>query len=139
MARHSAVRRLSALQIEQSRGQSDQGGQTRCEERRCGCACWRARFATTPLLSAPKEARQKVSAWLSDVARTAAGKSLKQLLENSKPVRSLIEAVADGSPYLWELASADPARLLALLQSDPDEHLAALLPTAADAVAAAER
>ena len=30
--------------------------------------------------------------------------------------------LSDGSPYLWDLAAADPERLLSLLNADPDEH-----------------
>jgi glutamate-ammonia-ligase adenylyltransferase len=97
-----------------------------------------ARLATAPLLSSPKEARQKISTWLSDVGRAAPGKSLKQLVTTSKPVQALLEGLADGSPYLWELASAEPQRLLSLLQADPDEHLANLLTRTAAAVAAAD-
>ena len=70
------------------------------------------RVATAPLLSSPKEARQKVGAWLRDIGRTAAGRNLKQLLAGSKPLLSLLEGIADGSPYLWDLASAEPARLM---------------------------
>src|SRR5712692_9502192 len=78
------------------------------------------RIAAAPLSSAPMEARRKISAWLTEIARTAAGKNLKRLLAGSPKLQSLTEGLADGSPYLWELASAEPARLLALLQSDPD-------------------
>jgi [glutamine synthetase] adenylyltransferase / [glutamine synthetase]-adenylyl-L-tyrosine phosphorylase len=97
-----------------------------------------ARVAAAPVRPVPKEAREKVGAWLGDIGRTAAGKSLKQLLGSSKPVLALIEGIADGSPYLWELASADPARLLALLQADPDDRLPTLQSATAAAVAAAE-
>src|SRR2546422_4523741 len=83
-----------------------------------------ARIGAAPLLSSSKETRQKVSSWLADIAGTVNGNSLKQLLGGSTHVRALIDGVADGSPYLWQLASAEPARLLALLQSDPDAHLA---------------
>jgi glutamate-ammonia-ligase adenylyltransferase len=96
------------------------------------------RVATAPLLSSPKEARHKVGAWLRDIGRTAAGRNLKQLLAGSKPLLSLLEGIADGSPYLWDLASAEPARLLLLLHSDPDDRLATLLSTTATAVAGAK-
>src|SRR6266508_3453078 len=97
-----------------------------------------ARIGAAPLPSSPKETRQKVSSWLADIAGSVKGKSLKQLLGGSTHVRALIEGIADGSPYLWQLASAEPARLLALLQPAPDAHFAALLPTAAAAVAATD-
>ena len=44
---------------------------------------------------------------------------------------ALIEAIATSSPYLWDLARADPGRLVALLESDPDARLAACLAQAA--------
>src|SRR5262249_7477902 len=53
--------------------------------------------------------------------------------------RAVLEGIADGSPYLWELVERDPARLLKLLQSDPDTHLSTLLDTASRAVAATAR
>jgi [glutamine synthetase] adenylyltransferase / [glutamine synthetase]-adenylyl-L-tyrosine phosphorylase len=97
-----------------------------------------ARIGAAPLLSSSKETRQKVSSWLADIAGTVKGKSLKQLLGGSTHVRALIEGVADGSPFLWQLASAEPARLLALLQSDPDAHFATLLSATAAAVGATD-
>src|SRR5690349_17715198 len=42
-------------------------------------------------------------------------------------VRPLIEGIAEGSPYLWDLIRSDPARLVALLKADPDPHLVTLL------------
>jgi len=93
-----------------------------------------SRIVTAPFASAPEEARAKIAAWVNQHARTAAGRALKQLLV-SAPLRALIEGLADGSSYLWDLARAQPARLVALLQSDPDEHLAVLLSSNIAAVA----
>jgi glutamate-ammonia-ligase adenylyltransferase len=94
-----------------------------------------SRIATVPLASAPEEARAKVAALLAGTARSVAGRALKELLGSSPRLRELIAGIADGSPYLWELANADPGRLLTLLQSDPDEHLAGLLSQTAAAIA----
>src|SRR5215472_3642219 len=94
-----------------------------------------SRLVAAPLLSAPDDTRAKVAAWLAEVARTAAGRGLKDLLARSREARAVIEGLADGSPYLWENASADPERLHALLQADPDEHLAELLSQTAAALA----
>jgi len=49
----------------------------------------------------------------------------------------LVEGVADGSPYLWDLIERAEGRSLTLLQSDPDAHLAALLAATTHAMAAA--
>src|SRR5262249_57038440 len=46
--------------------------------------------------------------------------------------------VADGSPYLWELARADPARLLLLFESEPESRLVALMAETSAAVAATD-
>jgi [glutamine synthetase] adenylyltransferase / [glutamine synthetase]-adenylyl-L-tyrosine phosphorylase len=96
------------------------------------------RIVAAPLLSQPAEARETISAWLAEIAGTPEGNALKRLLAGSKDLSSLVEGLADGSRYLWELARADPARLLVLLQADPDAHLDALLSTTAAAVAAAD-
>jgi glutamate-ammonia-ligase adenylyltransferase len=96
-----------------------------------------ARIAAAPVLSAPKEARAKVAVWLGEIGRSAAGKSIKQLIAGSPPLRALMEGLADGSPYLWELASRDANRLLRMLDSDPDARLDALLSGTAAAIASA--
>jgi [glutamine synthetase] adenylyltransferase / [glutamine synthetase]-adenylyl-L-tyrosine phosphorylase len=93
------------------------------------------RIAAAPIPSDPAGARATMSAWLGDVARTNAGKTLKQLLAGSTKLQCLIEGLADGSPYLWDLATSDPDRLVALLQADPDEHLTELLSESAAALA----
>ncbi len=52
-------------------------------------------------------------------------------------VRALIEGIADGSPYLWDLATADAARLLRILDDDPEARFAAALDETARALAQA--
>jgi glutamate-ammonia-ligase adenylyltransferase len=97
-----------------------------------------SRIVSAPQLSAPKEARSRVADWLVDIKGDAAGKAIKTLLAANPVLNALIEGLADGSPYLWQLASAEPQRLLLLLQSDPDRHLEALLAGVADAVASTD-
>ena len=36
-------------------------------------------------------------------------------------------AIAEGSPYLWDLIRADPDRFLALLEADPEQHFAQVI------------
>jgi glutamate-ammonia-ligase adenylyltransferase len=91
----------------------------------------------TPRLTSPKAARARVAAWHAGIARTPAGKALKRLVESSPKLSMLLAGLAESSPFLWELASARPARLLAILQSDPARHLEALLAKAERAIAAA--
>jgi glutamate-ammonia-ligase adenylyltransferase len=91
-----------------------------------------------PQLADRKAAQARLTEWLSDVARSAAGKSLKQLIAEAPGLEALLLGLADGSPYLWELVTADADRLLTVLTAEPGDHLAALLDKSAKAVAAAK-
>ncbi len=94
------------------------------------------RIATAPQLVDAKAARARVASWLADLPADA-GKPLADLLVAHRTVNTLIESLSVSSPYLWDLASREPERLLRLLNSDPDRHLAALLADNGRAVAAA--
>jgi glutamate-ammonia-ligase adenylyltransferase len=94
-------------------------------------------LTAAPKLSSPAKAHRQVDGWLQHIGRTAAGKALKQMLAKTPAVRRLIEGVSEGSPFLWQLATNDPARLLRILDSDPETHFVALLAEAGTGVAAA--
>jgi glutamate-ammonia-ligase adenylyltransferase len=93
------------------------------------------RIATAPQPAEPAAAQARVAAWL---AQRPAGEAdpLNALLKSHPVAGALVASLAEYSPYLWELASADAARLFRLLQADPDRHLAALLAQTVEAVAA---
>jgi glutamate-ammonia-ligase adenylyltransferase len=91
-----------------------------------------------PRLVDRKAAHARLTEWLTDVGRTAAGKALKRWLADAPDVEALLLGLADGSPYLWELATADAARLVALLECDPDQHLAVLSANAENHAAATD-
>src|SRR6476619_297190 len=93
-------------------------------------------FAAAPRLTDRKAAHARVAAWLTEIGRSAAGKALKRLITAAPKLEALLFGLADGSPYLWDLAAAEPDRLLSLLNSNPDVHLVELLATAEQAVAA---
>src|SRR5262245_46562828 len=65
------------------------------------------RIVAAPILSSPRETRAKVSTWLAEMADDETGRTLKRLPSASKHLQALIEGIADGSPYLWELASSE--------------------------------
>jgi glutamate-ammonia-ligase adenylyltransferase len=94
------------------------------------------RIAAAPHLCAAREAHARLAGWLADIAATEAGAGIARLLAAHPVARSLIAAIAEGSPYLWDLVRADPARFLTLLESDPDNGFDEALNTAARAVAA---
>ncbi|MTW17194.1 bifunctional [glutamine synthetase] adenylyltransferase/[glutamine synthetase]-adenylyl-L-tyrosine phosphorylase [Rhodoplanes serenus] len=83
------------------------------------------RLARVPLVVDPDAARKAVDDWLAEAGE--AGAAITALAAEAPRVRPLLEAVADGSPFLWELMRSDPAGLLRLLGSDPDRHLTARL------------
>jgi glutamate-ammonia-ligase adenylyltransferase len=80
-----------------------------------------------PRLASPEQARARVTDWLAEISGDEAGKALERLVADSPKFEALLTGLADGSPFLWELASTEPGRLLDVLQSDPEERLAALL------------
>src|SRR5689334_15885727 len=93
------------------------------------------RIASAPRLSDKKGAHARVAAWLSELS-SKHGKPIEILLGERPIVRTLLEGLAESSPYLWDLASREPERLLRLLQADPDNHLRTLLAQSARAVSA---
>ena len=91
-----------------------------------------------PRLASPKAARALVADWRQSIARTPAGKALHRLLDASPKLGNLLAGLAESSPYLWGLASEKPARLLAILESDPARYLEKLLAKTGRVVADAD-
>jgi glutamate-ammonia-ligase adenylyltransferase len=93
-------------------------------------------IAEAPRLVEAKAARARVADWLAGVGRSDAGKALMRLFLAAPKLEPLLAGLADGSPFLWELATAEPDRLVAILSTDPDEHFAQVLAKARQAIAA---
>ncbi len=91
------------------------------------------RLVRAPVLNDPETSRARVADWLA----TSEGSALASLVAEAPLARSLIEGVADGSPYLWDLVAGDAKRLLGLLSADADAHLAAMIAATTRAMAAA--
>ena len=85
------------------------------------------RIAQAPRLASPTESRAKVKEWLIEIASSKAGKALERIMAASPKVRAMLEGLADGSPYLWDLIVASPERWVTLLESDPDARIVQLL------------
>ena len=84
-----------------------------------------------PRALADTAGRARVGAWLAEIAETDAGRQLHASGAAQRGAGAPPAALASSSPYLWDLACADPGRLVALLQSDPEARLAACLGDAA--------
>jgi len=93
------------------------------------------RIVIAPFLVEPETARARLADWLAELAAPTA-EALETLLATQPILRRLFESLAESSPYLWDLASREPERLLRLLNADPDRHLADLLAREAYAAAA---
>ncbi|MBX9778174.1 MAG: bifunctional [glutamine synthetase] adenylyltransferase/[glutamine synthetase]-adenylyl-L-tyrosine phosphorylase [Xanthobacteraceae bacterium] len=95
-----------------------------------------ARVAGAPQLSAPDTAQQRVDRWLGELGNDPAVATLQRLFAAHPPARALILGLADGSPHLWDLAAADPARLVRVLETDPDTRFDTIIADAVAAIAA---
>jgi [glutamine synthetase] adenylyltransferase / [glutamine synthetase]-adenylyl-L-tyrosine phosphorylase len=96
---------------------------------------WAARIVA-PTALADAAGRARVADWIAETAGTEAAATLARIMAVHPPIRALLDAIASGSPYLWDLVRADPARLVALMESDPDRRLADRLAEVARAAAA---
>jgi glutamate-ammonia-ligase adenylyltransferase len=85
-----------------------------------------ARFTEAPRLLAPKTAAAKL-----DEALAGSGKKLARefavLFKKYPRARRILEGLAEGSPFLWEVAQADLAGLRALLAGYPEQGLARII------------
>ena len=73
-----------------------------------------AAVVEAPRLVAPQgRARAPVPNGSREIGRSAAGKALKRLVADAPKLEALLAGLAEGSPFLWELATAEPDRLLA--------------------------
>jgi glutamate-ammonia-ligase adenylyltransferase len=90
-----------------------------------------------PKLSSAKDARARVSEWLDEIAGSTAGSALKPLLTDAAKARSkladIVAAIAEASPYLWDLIRLDPERFAALVEGEPEAQLAAVLAEVSEA------
>jgi glutamate-ammonia-ligase adenylyltransferase len=84
------------------------------------------------------DALARVAAWLADIADQPAAAALTGLLADHPAVHALIARFTESAPYLWDLVRADPARLLTLLQSDPDARFEDILAAAVRSAAATQ-
>src|ERR1700684_318060 len=90
--------------------------------------CLAARFVDGPHVSAPDQAEQRLADWLTDLAPEQAA-AIADLIARFPRAKTILLGVAEFSPYLFDLVRADATRLIRLLASDPEVHLAQLIET----------
>jgi glutamate-ammonia-ligase adenylyltransferase len=95
-----------------------------------------AQFVCGPELFDPAEAARRFDGWLADLAPDQAG-ALRAIVDQYPYARAILLAVAEASPYLFDLLRADAARALRVLQSDPAAALRDLIARGGERVAAA--
>src|SRR5215217_7867181 len=79
-----------------------------------------ARVAKAPPLAEPRRAKARFTELVERVRERPDAAALLPHLENG-PLRDLLLAVADHSPFLWQLAAGHPARLAWLAAMAPEE------------------
>ena len=94
------------------------------------------RIVRAPDLVSPASARDLVRDWFAELA-PAQGRGIRRLMADHPMLRRLLEALADGSPYLWDLVCASPERIAAFLENDPERCFERILGDAERAVALA--
>ncbi|NOJ45700.1 bifunctional [glutamine synthetase] adenylyltransferase/[glutamine synthetase]-adenylyl-L-tyrosine phosphorylase [Bradyrhizobium archetypum] len=83
------------------------------------------RFVSGPYITASSNAEQRLRDWLAELEPEQAAEIGVWL---DRPLaKAVLHGVAEFSPYLFDLIRADAARLIRLLASDPEQHLAALI------------
>src|SRR5258708_18628526 len=94
-----------------------------------------ARFTGGPHVSASSNAEQTFGDWLSELEPEQSA-ALDDLLAHPF-AKTILLGIAEFSPYLFDLARADAARLIRLLACEPEAHLSSLIENATRDVVAA--
>jgi glutamate-ammonia-ligase adenylyltransferase len=88
--------------------------------------CLAARVADGPHVSAPDRAEQRLTDWLSGLAAEQVA-AIDGLIVRFPLVKTILLGIAEASPYLFDLVRADNARLIGLLECEPERYLAHLI------------
>jgi glutamate-ammonia-ligase adenylyltransferase len=84
-----------------------------------------ARFVGGPHVPVSDSAEQRLKDWLTEL-EPAQSAAIDELLGHVN-AKAILLGIAEFSPFLFDLARADAARLTRLLSCDPEQHLAALI------------
>jgi glutamate-ammonia-ligase adenylyltransferase len=95
-----------------------------------------ARFVDGPHVAAPDRAEQRLADWLTDLTAEQAA-AIDELTIRFPLARTILLGIAEASPYLFDLVRADAARLIRLLECEPEPYLTELIEQTCRAVSAA--
>jgi glutamate-ammonia-ligase adenylyltransferase len=95
-----------------------------------------ARFVDGPHVSVPDKAEQRLADWLTDLAPEQAA-AVRDLMRRFPLARTILSGIAESSPYLFDLIRADAARLVRLLDCQPELYLPRLIEKTSLGVSAA--
>jgi len=87
-----------------------------------------ARFVDGPHVSAPDQAEQRLADWLTGLAPEQAA-AIDDLVVRFPLAGTILFGIAEASPYLFDSVRADAARLIRLLDCEPEPYLAQLIET----------
>ena len=90
--------------------------------------CLAARLVEGPYVSAPNEARQRVADWLDDL-EPMQSTAIREFAARFLLVDAILLGIAEASPYLFDLVRADGARVIRLLECEPEPYLAEFIET----------
>ena len=85
-----------------------------------------ARFVAAPHVSAPEKAEQQLTEWLTGLATEQAA-AIVDLIGRFPVAKTILSGIAEASPYLFDLVRADGARLLRVLECEPERYLPHLI------------
>lgn len=88
--------------------------------------CLAARFVAGPHVPAPDKAEQLLTDWLIDLASEQAA-AVSDLINRFPRAKAMLLGIAEASPYLFDLVRSDSARLIRLLQCEPEWYLTSLI------------
>jgi [glutamine synthetase] adenylyltransferase / [glutamine synthetase]-adenylyl-L-tyrosine phosphorylase len=85
-----------------------------------------ARVVDGPHVSAPDKAEQRLTDWFTGLATEQAA-AIGDLIVRFPLVKTILLGIAEASPYLFDLIRADGARLIKVLECEPEPYLAHLI------------
>ena len=95
-----------------------------------------ARFVDGPHVSVADQSEQRLADWLTDLAAEQAA-VIDELTRRFPRTKTVLSGIAESSPYLFDLIRTDAARLIRLLECDPEAYLPRLIENTGHGVSAA--